>query len=79
MGKLDQAEYRLADFMLSNLYVIPKILGLDIKEYDIWHSSSNMSIDYFDYFPNEVLEALTKEDKNWIEELYQLSKLKTKN
>ena len=31
----------------------------------MWHSSSNEAIDYFDYFPNEVLEALTKEDKNW--------------
>jgi len=70
MGKLDQAEYRLADLMLSNLYVIPKILGRDIKEYDMRHSSSDASIDYFDYFPNEVLEALTNEDKNWIEELY---------
>ncbi len=70
MGKLDQAEYRLADLMLSNLYVIPKILGRDIKEYEIWHSSSDEFIDYFDYFPNEVLEALTQEDKNWIEGLY---------
>jgi len=35
MGKIEQAEYRLADLMLSNLYVIPKILGRDIKEYDI--------------------------------------------
>ena len=71
MGKIDQAEYRLADLMLSNLYVIPKILGRDIKEYDIWHSSSDEFIDYFDYFPKEVLEALTQEDKNWIEELYE--------
>ncbi len=70
MGKIEQAEYRLADLMLSNLYVIPKILGRDIKEYDIWHSSSEKFIDYFDYFPIEVLEALTQEDKNWIEELY---------
>lgn len=70
MGKLDQAEYRLADLMLSNLYVIPKILGRDIKKYDMWHSSSDGFIDYFDYFPNDVLEALTEEDKNWIEGLY---------
>jgi len=70
MGKLEQAEYRLADLMFSNLYVIPKILGRDIKKYEIWHFSSDQDIDYFDYFPDEVLEALTKEDKNWIEELY---------
>lgn len=70
MGKLNQAEYRLADLMLSNLYVIPKLLGRDIKKYEIWHFSSDGSIDYFDYFPNEVLKALSKEDKSWIEGLY---------
>lgn len=70
MGKLDPAGYRLADLMLSNLYVIPKVLGRDIKKYEIWHSSSDESIDYFDYFPSDVLENLTREDKNWIEEVY---------
>lgn len=70
MDKLDQAEYRLADLMLSNLYVIPKILDRDIKKHDMWHSSSDEFIDYFDYFPNDVLEALTREDKNWIEGLH---------
>lgn len=70
MGKIDQAEYRLADLMLSNLYVIPKLLGRDIKKYDIWHFSSDAAIDYFDYFPEDVLETLTKEDKTWIEKLH---------
>lgn len=70
MKHMDEGKYMLADLMLSNLYIIPKVLGLDIKKYDIWHSSSDEFIDYFDYIPNEVLESLSEEDKNWIEESY---------
>lgn len=70
MNHLAEGKYMLADLMLSNLYILPKVLGLDIKKYDIWHSSSDEFIDYFDYIPNEVLEALSKEDKNWIKESY---------
>ncbi|MBC2703776.1 hypothetical protein [Desulfobacula sp.] len=70
MKHMDEGKYMLADLMLSNLYIIPKVLGLDIKKYDIWHSSSDEFIDYFDYIPNEVLESLSEKDKNWIEESY---------
>ena len=46
-----EAKYMLADLILSNLYMIPQILGQNIKEYDIWHSSSDGFMDYFDYTP----------------------------
>ena len=65
-----EAKYILADLMLSNLYMIPKILGQEIEVFDIWHSSSDGDIEYFDYVPDEVLYALTTEDKNWIKEWY---------
>jgi len=70
MGKPNEAKYMLADLMLSNLYMIPQILGRDINEYDIWHSSSDGDMDYFDYTPEEVLNALTPEDKTWVKETY---------
>ena len=70
MAKLDEARYMLADLMLSNLYMLPKVLGENINQYDIWHSSSDGELDYFDYTPDEVLEALTADDKNWMKDLY---------
>ena len=70
MGRTKDAKYMLVDLMLSNLYMIPQILGQDINQYDIWHSSSDGDMEYFDYIPDEVLHALTTEDKNWIKELY---------
>ncbi len=70
MGRLDEAKYRLADLMLSNLYMIPYVLGKEIFPYDIWHFSSNSDADYVQYIPDEVLEAMTIEDKKWIKEAY---------
>lgn len=47
MDKIDDARYVLAELMLLNLYVIPRLLGQDLKEYDIWHSSSDAYYDSF--------------------------------
>ncbi len=70
MDNQSEAKYALADLMLSNLYMIPRILGKTVQKYDVWHSSNYEFLDYFDYTPDEVLDALTSEDINWIKELY---------
>ena len=70
MNKIDDAKYMLADLMLLNLYIIPRLLGQDIKEYDIRHYGSDADYDYFDYIFDEVLEALSQDDRNWIKEQY---------
>ena len=39
MGKKEQAKLKLAKLMLSNLYMIPILIGRNIDKYDMWHSS----------------------------------------
>ena len=51
LGKNAEARKKLAETMLSNLYIIPKVLGKEIAAYDFWHSSNNADIDYFEYMP----------------------------
>ncbi len=58
MEKDDEAEYMLAELMLSNLYMIPQIIGQDVNEYNMWHSSSDAFPDYFEYIPEEVLKSI---------------------
>lgn len=70
LEKMKEAKYLLGTLMLQNLYIIPKILGLDVQEYDMWHSSSDADIDYYEYIPQPLLESLTTEDKEWIKEMY---------
>jgi len=70
MEKHDEARYRLADLMLSNLYLIPQVMGQDVTEYDIWHSSNFEFIDYFQYIPKKVLESINESEIQWIKGLY---------
>jgi len=65
-----EAKKMLAETMLSNLYIIPKILGHEIDEYDIWHSSSDQNIVYFSYLPKEVTDSITEAEINWLRQEY---------
>ena len=71
LGKNAEARRKLAETMLSNLYIIPKVLGKEIAAYDFWHSSSNADIDYFEYMPREVISALTEAEIQWISLEYE--------
>lgn len=64
------ARRMLAETMLSNLYIIPKILNQNVEEYDIWHSSSDQHIGYVDYTPKEVTTAITEAEIQWINQEY---------
>lgn len=70
MGREVEAEFRLAELMLSNLYLIPQILKREIEEYDMWHSSNLQRIDYIQYIPTELTDTFTQEDLAWAEEKY---------
>ena len=71
LGKNAEARMKLAETMLSNLYIIPKVLGKEITAYDIWHFSSDGDIDYFEYMPKEVISALTEAEIQWISQEYE--------
>jgi hypothetical protein len=77
MDRLDEARYRLADLMLTNLYMIPRLLGENIKTYDIWHSSSDGDYDYYDYIYDEILAAITADEKKWIKTEYDSAVFKS--
>lgn len=70
MKNEDEAKQMLADAMLSNLYLIPSIIGQEVKEYDMWHSSNYEDIDYVEYVPGEVKESIGDSDKQWMGGLF---------
>mgnify|MGYP003624756753 CR=1 FL=1 len=70
MKKDREAKYMLGNLMLSNLYMIPHILGEDVAKYDMWHSSNYEHLDYLAYLPEEISESLNVTDFNWMKELY---------
>ena len=70
MKNNDEAKHMLAELMLSNLYLIPNIIGLDVQKYDIWHSSNFEDIDYVEYIPAEVRESIKESEIQWMDTLY---------
>ena len=66
MGEEDKARYKLAESMLSNLYIIPFILGRETEKYDMWHSSNYDEIDYLDYLPSQIIDAIDDDYRNWM-------------
>ena len=68
--KLSEARYKLAESMLSNLYFIPKLLGRDVKEYKMWHSSNYEDIDYFEDLPQQIYDAISDDNIKWISQEY---------
>lgn len=77
MGKQKAARIKLADLMLSNLYVIPKILEREVKEHDMWHSSNFAVIEYFDYMPTEVLANIAESELEWMKAQFDSPEFKS--
>ena len=73
MGRAREAEKMLAETMLSNLYLIPHLLGQEVAEYDIWHSSSDEYKGYVEYLPQQVKGAVTEAELQWVKTLYESS------
>jgi hypothetical protein len=64
------AKKMLAETMLSNLYIIPKLLDHEIEEHDIWYSSSDGYTGYVDNIPREVISSITEAEIQWVRQEY---------
>lgn len=57
--------------MVSNIYLLPHILGLPETYPDIQWLSNYAEADYLEYFPEQVRVAITQEERDWIRERYE--------
>lgn len=71
MAKEPEAQQMLAEAMLSNLYILPYLLGEKVEQHDIWHASNYEYADYCRYVPEELIALINKEDLAWIKKLTQ--------
>jgi hypothetical protein len=56
--------------MLSNLYLVPHLLGSPIDELDIWHGSSDSEPSYVEWIPEAYLQLWTEAEREWASRLY---------
>jgi hypothetical protein len=73
IGKEKEGRKMLAETMLANLYLIPRVLGEKMAPYDIWHPSSDAQMHYVEYMPKEVLASLTQAETQWMSREYDSS------
>jgi hypothetical protein len=69
-GQLDKASPKLLQAMLSNLYLIPHLLGREQPRLPIWHSSNMDEQDYLQFIEPEIWALWDAAAVRWAETLY---------
>jgi hypothetical protein len=69
-GSLRNAKFLLAKLIVSNVYMVPSIIGRDVLEKEIWHSTNNTRIDYIGEIPKKVRDNISDSDIDWIKKSY---------
>ncbi|MGD9146346.1 MAG: hypothetical protein PVI80_12340, partial [Anaerolineae bacterium] len=75
-GDTAQAAQRLRQTMLSNLYLIPHLLGREQAELDIWHSTNYEQKDFLEYVPPEIWALWDAPALQWAGETYDSPELR---
>lgn len=71
LGKTNKAKYLLADLMLANLYIVPVVIGKDVKSHRIRFGSNYSDYEYADEMPIAVRNAITDKEKRWLSDMYE--------
>jgi hypothetical protein len=66
-----KAAKKLHRAMLSNLYLLPHLIGIQQSPLDIWQSTNWEGKEYVEQGPTELLELWDEQALEWVKELYQ--------
>lgn len=69
-GDEKAAADKLLRATLSNLYLIPHLLGEQQEEYDIWHSSNWEMKEYLNSMPCEIVSLWNEQEKAWAKKVF---------
>jgi hypothetical protein len=70
IGDLKHATVTLRQTMLSNLYLLPRLLGIPQDPIDMWHASNLAEQAYSDAVPDEVLALWEPPARHWAHTVY---------
>lgn len=76
VGEDSEARRRLRRTMFANLYVIPRLLGMEVRCHDIWHGSNTAEPSYLDWIPEEYWGLWTEPDREWAAGLWHGSEFR---
>jgi hypothetical protein len=75
-GDVPGATRKLLEAMLSNVYMIPHLLGIEQRDLDLWHGSNWEEKRYLQYAPDEIWSLWDKEALDWARETYTSEELR---
>jgi hypothetical protein len=64
------AAKKLRQTMLSNLYLVPHLLGSPVDQLDIWHGSNYAEPSYVEHIHEPYLRLWTDAEREWASGLY---------
>ena len=70
-GDHEGAKQKLREAMLTNLYLIPHLLGQTVQEIDMWHGSNLEEPSHLDEMPEEFFSIWDEGALRWAAQLYQ--------
>lgn len=65
-GDLENANRRLLETLVRNLYLLPALVGSPIARQDIWHGSNWAEPEYLVQVSSEFLPQLSEDERSWI-------------
>ena len=71
VGDDDKARRMLRRTMFANLYIIPRLLGMEVKRHDIWHGCNTWEPSYLSWVPEEYWDLWNEADRQWAAALWQ--------
>jgi hypothetical protein len=69
-GDLEPATVKLRQTMLSNLYLLPRLLGMTQAHIDMWYPSNRTDKAYSESIPDEVLALWEPAALHWAHAVY---------
>ena len=70
-GEDDKARRMLRRTMFANLYIIPRLLGMEVRRHDIWHGCNTSEPSYLSWVPEEYWKLWSETDRQWAAALWQ--------
>ena len=77
-GQEEKARRMLRRTMLANLYILPQLLGLEVRRHDIWHSSNTAEPSYLSWIPEEYWALWSEAERQWADRLWHSAEFREK-
>ena len=71
VGNIKEAEKKLLEALVQNIYILFALTGMKIGKHDIWYGSNFEDPDYLFEIPEDMLPTLSEEERLWTQKMIE--------